>query len=53
MSRHEFSDGIAPTLVNDVNCNGSESHLLDCSYNSLHNFCENEDVDAGVVCQGM
>ena len=53
LSRHEFSNGIAPTLVNNVNCIGNESHLLDCNYNDLPNFCENADVDAGVVCQGM
>ena len=47
-----FSDVVGNLLLRDVNCNGSESLLLNCQHNRLlETFCTPHE-DAGVVCQG-
>ena len=47
-----FSEERAVLLLRDVNCNGSESSLLNCEHNSrLQTNCGPLE-DAGVVCQG-
>ena len=45
-----FGQGIIPVLLNDVSCLGSESRLLDCSYDSNTTDCSHSD-DAAVRCQ--
>jgi hypothetical protein len=42
----------APLYIRDVNCNGSESTLLDCPYNTLTQTLCGPFSDAGIVCQG-
>ena len=50
-----FSDPSVPVLIGNVDCNGNESNLLDCSY-----ITENDEVvsqcdpreKAAVACQG-
>ena len=48
-SNAAFGAGIGTSLFASVNCNGSESSLLECSYNN--NGCSHTN-DAGVRCQG-
>ena len=45
-----FGQGILPILLDDVSCLGSESQLLDCSYDSNTADCSHSE-DAGVSCQ--
>ncbi len=47
-----FSEERAVLLLRDVNCNGSESSLLDCEHNTLSQTNCGPLEDAGVVCQG-
>lgn len=47
-----FSEERAILLLYDVNCNGSESSLLNCEHNSLSQTNCGPLEDAGVVCQG-
>ena len=47
--RAHFGQGTGPILMDSVSCNGLESKLLDCSYDSI----TTEDThaeDAGVHC---
>ena len=44
-----FGAGVGTSLFSSVNCNGSESSLLECGYNT--NGCSHSN-DAGVRCQG-
>ena len=46
----DFGPGTGPILVSNVQCNGSESRLVDCSY-APRRSCEHFD-DAGVICRG-
>ena len=48
-SRAFFGQGTAPILLDDVQCVGTESRLLSCTYSSTHNCAHSED--AGVTCQ--
>ena len=44
-----YPENSLPLLLTDVNCNGSEQNLLECSYTSgLSLSCG----DAAAVCQG-
>ena len=39
--------------ITDINCTGSEEHLINCSHsNAILDNCNSHD-GAGVVCQGM
>lgn len=48
-----YSEADAPLLIRDVSCNGSESALLDCPYNTFTQTSCGPFSDAGIVCQGM
>ena len=51
----QFGRGSGPIFLDDLNCDGTESSLLDCRRNGLdvgiHN-CDHSD-DAGVQCSGI
>ena len=46
-----FTETTWPIHIVDLNCNGHEDSILDCSYNELLNDMCNEDDDAAVICQ--
>ena len=50
LSNAYFGQGIAPILLDNVHCNGSEASLLDCKHLNQSNCAHNSD--AGVRCQG-
>ena len=45
-----FGEGFGPILLDDVQCNGLEHRLLECSNNGLEVTNCNHQRDAGVVC---
>ena len=45
-----FGQGQGAIFLDDVQCNGTESDLLACSYSQVHNC--NHSEDAGVSCFG-
>ena len=47
-----FGEGSGFILLDNVNCNGRESNIFDCSYRRFgEHDCDHEE-DAGVVCTG-
>ena len=50
-SSSEFGQGIGSIHLDNVECVGSESSLLACSYSDTHNCLHIED--AGVECRGV
>ena len=45
----EFGEGSGTIYLNDVACTGSESRLMDCTYDPDTSDCGHHD-DAGVRC---
>ena len=39
--------------ITDINCTGSEEHLVNCSHNNAVLYNCNSHDDAGIVCQGI
>ena len=48
-SSAQFGEGSGPIFMDNVACSGSESRLLDCSYDNITDDTHLED--AGVQCQ--
>ena len=44
-----YGQGTGPIYLDDVQCVGNESNLLNCTYTSQHNCVHGEDV--GVQCR--
>ena len=44
----QFGQGIGPIHLDNVQCTGTESSLLQCTYSPIHNCGHIED--AGVIC---
>ena len=53
LSNEVFSEEVAPLLLTDVSCTGTESTLLNCTYNTRPQYLCGRFEDAGVVCQGV
>ena len=52
LPRAQFGEGRDRIWLDNVNCDGSETNLLDCTYSlGTHDCVHNEDV--GVRCQSM
>ena len=51
MKNAAFGEGNGSILLDDVQCTGNESTLLNCTHSSVSN-CEHRE-DAGVKCQGI
>ena len=49
LSLSAFGQGAGPIHLDDVQCTGTESRLVDCVYTSVHNCIHFED--ASVRCQ--
>ena len=45
-----FDQGAGPIHLDDIQCTGNETRLLDCPHTTVHNCTHSED--AGVVCIG-
>ena len=48
-----FGAGIGTIHLDNVECSGTESHLIDCSHSSQVNCYYGHLEDAGVRCQGI
>ena len=49
-----FSPSASPSVLiwlNNVNCNGLESRLIDCQHNGIGNHNCDDRKDAGVLCE--
>ena len=53
LTNEVFSEEVAPLLLTDVSCTGTESTLLNCTYNTRPQYLCGRFEDAGVVCQGV
>ena len=51
-SSARFGAGVGPIYLDNVDCNGSESNLTNCSYSSIFSCYNGHSEDAGVRCQG-
>ena len=51
-SSAHFGAGIGPIYLDDVDCTGSESNLIECSRSSNVTCTSGHSQDAGVRCQG-
>ena len=49
----EFGQGTGPILINQLQCSGDESEILNCPYSPFLLSSCSHYYDAGVVCEGM
>ena len=49
MSAEPFTEGLAPRLLTDVSCNGTENSLLECQATM---YTGDSCLTSGVSCQG-
>ena len=49
----KFGEGNGPVFLNNLECSGSESRLLDCEQSTVgNNLCDHSN-DVGVRCYGL
>lgn len=51
--RYQLREYLLPVVVDDLNCNGSEERLTNCSHNSPGFTNCHDGNDASVVCQPL
>ena len=51
-SNAHFGAGVGPIQLDNVDCTGSESSLIDCSHSSTVTCTNGHSENAGVRCQG-
>ena len=51
-SSAHFGAGVGPIYLDNVDCDGSESNLINCSNSSFFSCYSGHSEDAGVRCQG-
>ena len=51
--RSQSVDGTGQIVLDDLQCTGSESRLIDCHHSGLGNHNCDHFQDAGVRCTGM
>ena len=49
----DFGEGEGPIFLDNVQCNGAERFLNECSSNALGTHNCGHHKDAGVICRGM
>ncbi len=47
-----FGEGFGAIYLDEVECDGTESNLLECSHSGLHNHDCDHGEDASVECAG-
>ena len=48
-----YTEGQLSFGITDINCTGSEEHLINCSHSNAILYNCNSHDDAGVVCLGI
>ena len=48
-----YGEGGGRILLDEVNCKGDESHLLDCVHSRMNRHDCSHEEDAGVECKGQ
>ena len=48
----EYTEGVWPIHINDLNCTGSEESVWECPHNGIVRYSCNHQDDASVMCQG-
>ena len=49
--RSQFGQGAGPILLDEVQCTGNETRLVDCGHNGISTHDCSNTQDAGVICQ--
>lgn len=52
-SRAHFGQGIGPVLFSNVQCDGTETTLIECPWTAHNTHLCHHSEDAGVMCQGI
>ena len=47
-----YTESFKSIYINDLNCNGSEESVWECSHNRIEGYSCNHRQDASVMCQG-
>ena len=47
-----YGEGIGRILLDEVNCKGDESNILDCAHSGRSEHDCSHEEDAGVECDG-
>ena len=47
-----YGRGTGEILLDNIECRGNESSLLDCDHNRENNCARDHSEDAGVICGG-